>query len=142
MKKLPILSKISFLILPLFIMIFFSACATKMEFNKSSIAPAAVGYVKIKNDNNKNYTVELNITNLAPSSQLSPSKSTYVVWMNTKNNGNKNIGQLNSSSGIFSKTLKASLTTVTSFEPTGFFITAEDNGNIQYPGTQIVLSTN
>lgn len=110
-------------------------------FSNSDIVPAAVGSVKIKSDNNNNQTIEVSVKHLAPSTKLSPPQNTYVVWMVTENNGNQNIGQLNSSSGLLSKTLKASLKTVTSFNPTSFFITAEDNGNVQYPGTTVVLRT-
>lgn len=110
-------------------------------FTSSDIVPAAVGSVKIKSDNNKNQTIEVNVKHLAPSSKLSPPQNTYVVWMMTERNGTQNIGQLNSSSSLLSKTLKASLKTVTSYNPTSFFITAEDNGNVQYPASMVVLST-
>lgn len=62
--------------------------------------------------------------------------------METEKNGRKNIGQLKTSSGLFSRTLKSSLETVTSFKPVNFIITAEDEGNIQNPGGQVVLKTN
>lgn len=62
--------------------------------------------------------------------------------MKTEDNGRKNIGQLKTSSGLFSSKLKSSLNTVSSFKPTGFFVTAEDNSNIQYPTGQVVLTTN
>ena len=114
----------------------------KMMFASSSVVPAATGSVKIKTDNNKNHTIEVSVTNLASADKLSPPKNIYVVWMITENNGTKNIGQLNSSSGFLSKTMKASLKTVTSFNPTSFFITAEDNGDIQYPQSSTVLTTN
>ncbi|TDE18011.1 hypothetical protein [Dyadobacter psychrotolerans] len=80
--------------------------------------------------------IDLNITRLAE-----PTRKLYIVWIETEKNGAKNIGQLKTSSGFFSKTLKSSLTTVTSFKPTGFFISAEDDSGIQRPGSQVVLST-
>ena len=78
---------------------------------------------------------------LAEPKRLSPPRQMYVVWMETEQNGTKNIGQLNTSSGMFSKTLKSSLKTVSSFKPTKIFITAEDDASIQYPGGQRVLNT-
>lgn len=110
-------------------------------FGSSSVVPAAVGSVKIKSDKNKNHTIEISVNNLAPSEKLTPPKNTYVVWMVTESNGTKNLGQLKSSSGLLSSGLKASLKTVTSFQPASFFITAEDNGDVQYPASFVVLTT-
>lgn len=112
-----------------------------MMFSGSNIVPAATGSVKIKTDKNKNHTVQVSVANLAPVSKLSPPQNTYVVWMVTESNGTINIGQLKSSGSLLSKALKASLQTVTSFTPKSFFITAEDNGDVQFPGTYLVLTT-
>ncbi len=75
------------------------------------------------------------------SKRLTPPKQTYVVWMKTDNNGTKNIGSINTSSSLFSKTLKSSLQTVTPFKPEGFFITADDDAAVQYPQGLVVLTT-
>lgn len=139
--KIAIVSKQLRKLLLLLLIISMSSCARKISFGTSTVVPAAEGRVKIKNDKNKNHSVEVSIKNLAEPQRLQPSRKTYVVWMDTEKNGVKNIGQLNASSGLFSSTLKASLSTVTPFDPTRFFITAEDDGTIQYPGAQVVLST-
>jgi hypothetical protein len=142
MKKVFGLSKTVCFVVAASLFLVVSACSKKMMFASSSVVPAATGSVKIKTDNNKNHTIDVSVTNLASADKLSPPKNIYVVWMVTENNGTKNIGQLNSSSGLLSKTMKASLKTVTSFNPTSFFITAEDNGDIQYPQSSTVLTTN
>ncbi len=142
MKNLPVLSKTLSPVLALALILALTSCAKKMTFSSSSIVPAATGSVKIKSDKNKNQTIQVNVTHLASPSKLSPPQNTYVVWMVTESNGTKNMGQLKSSGGLLSKTLKGSLKTVTSFNPTRFFITAEDNGNVQFPGSLTVLSTN
>jgi hypothetical protein len=126
----------------LFLVFSFNSCAQKIVFNNSTVVPAAQGKVKVKKDNNNNFVVSVNIIHLTDPSRLQPSKTTYVVWMETKDNGIKNIGQINSSSSLLSSTLKGSLTTVTPFSPTKIFITAENDGNIQHPGDQTILSTN
>lgn len=118
-----------------------SSCATKYAFNTSSVVPAAEGSVKVKKDKNNNYNIELDVKRLADPKRLSPAKDTYVVWMETEQNGRKNIGQLKTSSGLFSGTLKSSIKTVSPFKPISFFITAEDNADIQYPAGQEVLRT-
>lgn len=128
------------------VMIFFlilslAACSKKISFQTSSVVPAAEGSVKVKKDNNNNYSIDLNVIRLADPKRLDPPKSTYVVWMETADNGSKNIGSLNTSSSMFSKTLKSSLKTVSAFKPVSLYITAEDNADIQYPGTRLVLKT-
>lgn len=117
------------------------SCARKFAFATSSVVPAAEGSVKVKKDKNNNYNIDLDVTRLADPKRLMEAKETYVVWMDTKRNGTKNLGQLKTSSGLFSRTLKSSLETVTPFKPTRFFITAEDNASVQYPGGVMVLST-
>jgi hypothetical protein len=122
------------------IIVFATSCARKIRFTNSVVEPAAEGYVKIKKDKNKNYALDIRVNNLASPKRLQPAKQTYVVWIETINGG-KNIGQLSSASGLFTSSLKASLKTVTPFKPTRLYITAEDNGDIQYPGLQSVLMT-
>ena len=118
-----------------------SSCAKKMTFGTSSVVPAAEGSVKIKSDKNNNTSIDLSVERLADSKRLDPPKDTYVVWMETSSNGTKNIGSLNTSSSILSSKLKSSLKTVTPYKPTGFFITAENDKEVQYPNGQVVLKT-
>ena len=117
------------------------SCARKLNFSASPIVPAAEGSVKIKTDKNNNHAIEIKVQHLAPAERLSPPKSTYVVWMVTEKNGTKNIGQLVSSEGFLSNALSGKLSTVTSFEPVRFFITAENDASTQYPAANIVLET-
>lgn len=124
------------------ILFYFNSCARKISFQSSSVVPAARGDVKIKKDNNNNYNIQISLDNLAEPKRLQPSKSTYVVWMETDNNVTKNIGQINSSTGFLTSKLKASFETVSSTKPTKIFLTAEDDASIQYPGSQVVLTTN
>lgn len=119
----------------------FSSCAKKMAFLTSPVVPAARGYVKVKNDNNKNYVIQIELSDLAEVTRLSPAKQTYVVWMVTDKEATKNIGKINSSTSMMSSKLKASFETVSAMKPTKIFITAEDDASIQSPGMQVVLST-
>lgn len=122
-------------------MLILSSCGRKISFLHSTVVPGAEGLVKIKQDNNKNYALDISVVNLAKANDLTPPKSTYVVWMETEENGVQNIGQINSSSGLFSKAMKASLQSSVPYKPTKLFITAEDEGNLQHPGMQVVLET-
>jgi hypothetical protein len=119
----------------------FTSCSKKLSFAKSVVVPAAEGTVKVKKDKNENYNIQVKVKNLAEPKRLQPPKDTYIVWMETKNNEVKNLGKLKSESGFFTSGLKASLETVTSFKPHSFFITAEDAGNVTYPGNFVVLRT-
>lgn len=135
-----ILHSVTSLLVFLFFIII-TGCSRKLYFKQSTVVPAAEGSVKIKKDRNDNYNIDVSVVRLANPERLHPPKKTYVVWMETKDNGIKNIGKINSSTSLFSKTLKASLNTITSFHPKKFFITAEEDGAIQHPGSQVVLST-
>ncbi len=117
------------------------ACARKTSFLTSSVVPAARGHVKVNTDSNKNYVIQVQLSDLAGVERLQPPRQTYVVWMLTDSNQSKNLGQIQSSSGMLSSKLKASFETVSSFKPVKIFITAEDDPGIQYPSTQVVLST-
>ncbi len=101
-----------------FLLVFsISSCSKKISFQTSSVVPAAEGSVKVKKDNNNNYSIDLNVIRLADPKRLNPPKNTYVVWIETSENGTKNIGSLNTSSSLFSKTLKSSLKTVSPLKP-------------------------
>ncbi|MDQ6845375.1 MAG: hypothetical protein M3Z92_13660 [Bacteroidota bacterium] len=125
----------------LLIALMLPSCARKISFQTSSVVPSAEGSVKMKKDKNKNYDIDLSVIRLADPKRLNPSKQVYVVWINTDQNGTKNIGQLKTSSSILSKTLKSSLKTVSSVKPTRIFITAGDDAAVQYPSGEVVLDT-
>jgi hypothetical protein len=117
-----------------------TSCAKKYVFLNSSVVPAAQGYVKIKRDKNKNYVIQVTVSNLAEVERLHSSNTTYVVWVNVERNMTKNIGQLKSGSGFMSKKLKAQLETVSSFSPSKVFITAESDPSVSYP-SRVILTT-
>ncbi len=124
------------------LMFFAQACTHKVSFATSQVVPAAEGTVKVSKEKNNNYQIDLNVRRLADPKRLSPAKDVYVVWMETENDGIKNIGQLTTSSSMFSSALKSSLKTVSPYKPVRIFITAEDNAAIAFAVGQIVLDTN
>lgn len=119
----------------------FSACTSKMAFMNSAVVPAAEGTIKMKQDKNSNYNIDLTVKNLAEPSRLTPPKNVYVVWMESSESRAQNIGQLKTSSKGLSQLLTSSLQTVSPHKPTGFFITAEEDASGSYPGNIIVLKT-
>ncbi|MET4083845.1 hypothetical protein ABIB40_003818 [Pedobacter sp. UYP30] len=129
-----------FLIL-LFICTALSSCSNKVMFNTSRVVPAAEGYTKITKDDNGNKLITIEIKRLTQPTRLQPSRNLYVVWMDTKDNGLRNIGELRTGSGFFSSTLKSNFSTITPFTPKRIFITAENNADIVRPTGDTVLST-
>jgi hypothetical protein len=118
-----------------------SSCAHKTTFLTSTVVPAAEGTIKWKKDANDNYVISIKMVNLAEVERLQPPKKAYVVWMENQEGRPKNLGQINSSHESFSKKLKATFETVSSFKPTKIYITAEDESNVNYPSSLIVLQS-
>lgn len=117
------------------------SCSRKISFATSTVVPAAEGTVKVKKDNNNNYVVNVEVKHLAEPGRLPQPQNVYVVWVETESNGTQNLGRLNTSSGLFSSTLKASLETVTPYKPIRVFITGESSADVIYPGKYVVLNT-
>ncbi|MEO6133279.1 MAG: hypothetical protein ABIQ02_15660 [Saprospiraceae bacterium] len=133
-----------YFLLPVFLIsaaLLFSSCSSKMQFAISPVEPAAEGWVSVKNDKNNNYTVQLKVKNLASPERLTPPSKEYVVWAETRENSDVNIGRLKSTSGMWTTSKSGSLKTVMTSKPTAFFITAEDDGSTTYPGRTVVLRT-
>lgn len=118
-----------------------TSCAKKIHFLTSSVVPAAKGFVVIKSDKNKNYKVKIQVSDLAEVDRLESANTTYVVWMETDQGNTENLGQLKSSTSFLSKQHTARLETVSSYKPTKIFITTENGINVQYPGKEVVLTT-
>ena len=118
-----------------------TSCAKKYTFLNSTIVPAANGFIKVKKDKNKNYIVKIEVSDLAEVDRVQSSQTTYVVWMETDEGNAQNLGQLKSSSSFLSKRHTASLETASPYKPVKIFITTENGTNTQYPGEQVVLTT-
>lgn len=137
----PQLNKVFSGILLILFFLSLNACGKKHQFLTSSTVPAARGYVKINQDKNKNFDIQIRLSGLAEVQRLQPAKQGYVVWMVTQENNAKNIGRLISSNSFLSKTLKASFESVSPLQPLKIFITAEEDINIQYPAGLNILTT-
>ncbi|GAB4024617.1 hypothetical protein [Spirosoma koreense] len=120
-----------------FTLIALNACTPKMTFVTSSIVPAASGAVSVKKDKNSNYIMNVTVMNLAAPKNLSSSKNTYLVWMESSDNSVKKLGQLMPAG----KTLKGTLSATSINKPDQVFITAENNADVQYPDGETVLTT-
>lgn len=137
-KSILTATSISFI---LFVVFSLGSCAKKLTFQSSPVVPAATGKVKIKKTKNDNYTIDIDIKNLAPAKRLSPAREVYVVWMESGDRLAEKLGMIKTSSGFLSDALKGSMSATSTVKPTRIFITAEDNGTVTYPGQQVVLET-
>jgi hypothetical protein len=126
-----------FLALALVISQLISSCSKKIEFNNSSIVPAARGHVKVKKDKNDNYNIKLELSYLAEPTRLDPPKRFYVVWLSSNANETPlNIGQI-----VGTSKLHVRFESVSASKPKRIFVTAEDDASTQYPSSYIVLQT-
>lgn len=115
--------------------IIISSCGRTTRFPVSSYAPAADITAKTKMDKNNNRVITVTAKNLADAQRIEDG-SVYVLWMETKNNEIKNLGQLQNKNAQ-----TATITTVTPFEPNELFITLEPTGSVSTPsGTEISRS--
>ncbi|WP_396176542.1 hypothetical protein [Flavobacterium sp.] len=135
------LTKMALGVLFLGLLLPMQSCSKKVQFENSPVVPAARGDVKISKNSNKNYGIKIKFDNLAEVDRLDPPKKTYVIWMVTDQQSTKNIGQVKSGSSMMSSKLKADFETATPFKPVKIFVTAEDDGNVEYPGMYTILST-
>ena len=119
----------------------FGACARKTASLSESMLPESNGQVQIKRDANSNYVIHINLSDLENEKSLQPAKDGYVVWMVSNQRKTKNIGQIEGANTWLSKKSKASFEAVSAIKPTKIYITAENDMNIQKPGTQVVWST-
>jgi hypothetical protein len=126
-----------FLALALVISQLISSCSKKIEFNNSSIVPAARGHVKVKKDKNDNYNIKLELSYLAEPTRLDPPKRFYVVWLSSNANETPlNIGQI-----VGTSKLHVSFESVSASKPKRIFVTAEDDASVQYPSSYVVIET-
>lgn len=115
----------------------FSSCSKKIEFENSNVVPAARGDVSVKKDKNNNYNIQMELSYLAEPERLQPPKKYYVVWLaSTDNQIPLNIGQI-----VGTSKLHVKFESVSSSKPKRIFITAEDDATTQYPSNFVVLET-
>jgi hypothetical protein len=115
-----------FFVLTLFVV--FASCATTAKFPVSSVVPAAEISAKKSTDDNKNNTLEIKARNLASPDRLIPAGTNYSIWVVSKGQGTKNVGQLLVTNGD-----KATFKTTTAFDFDEVFITVENQSDLSYP---------
>ncbi|RKN78745.1 hypothetical protein [Ulvibacterium marinum] len=65
------------------LLLLLNSCGSTIQLPVSNEVPAAEITVVKKQDGNNNFTIKLTAKNLAIADRLSPSRETYVVWIET-----------------------------------------------------------
>ncbi len=123
----------------IFSMLLFSSCSKRISFPPSAVVPGVEPKAKVKKTDDGDYRVSLDVNHLVRPEQLSPPKKHYVVWINTENQGVRNIGELKNRSGMMANTRKASFERTIGFKPTQIFVTSENSTDVQFPGDETVF---
>src|ERR1700735_1810869 len=77
-----------------------SARAQEVQFKTSTVVPAAEGTIKVSANKDKGYNIDISILHLAGPGRLQPAAKTYIVWMDTEQNGMKNLGGMKGKDGF------------------------------------------
>jgi hypothetical protein len=117
-------------------LIMLGACATKATFPVSDVAPAAHITAVKRINKQKNFTLEIVAVNLASPDRMNPPGTNYSIWITTKSQGVKNVGQLNVVNAE-----KTTFKTITAFDFYEVFITVEQQGERSYPSGVEVART-
>ncbi len=108
--------------------------AKKFPLVAASNVPAARGNVYAGRDDNGNTEVKLEVEHLAKPENLTPSKTSYVVWFQERGSQPVNQGQLR-----VNKKLKGEFKTVTPLRSFDLLVTAESDVLTQVPSGIEVL---
>ena len=110
------------------------AIAKKYPLTADKSVPAARGQVDVGRDKNGNTKVELEVEHLAGPENLTPPRTTYVVWFQESGAEPLNQGALKPN-----KSLKATFKSITPLKNFAVFVTAEADPNTKSPSGSEVL---
>lgn len=122
---------------PIFLLAVAPLLAEKFPLNPSPLAPATAGTVDVGEDSDGNTTMNIHVEHLSRPGELSPPKTTYVVWAQAPDRPPENIGVLNVAGD-----LKADLKTLSPLHNFQLIVTAEDHTRATEPNGPVMLSAN
>jgi hypothetical protein len=100
----------------------------KVSMIPAPTVPAATGTVDLGTDDNGNTRVDLKVQHLAKPQNLTPPKTTYVVWIQARDGRPENVGQLQ-----VNDNLEGEFKTTTPLRTFDIFVTAEDGPSATSP---------
>lgn len=110
------------------------ATAKKYPLTADKSVPGARGHVDVGRDKNGNTKVEIKVEHLANPENLTPPRTTYVVWFQERGSEPLNQGLLKPNNN-----LKATFRSVTALKSFDVFLTAESDPNAKSPSGSEVL---
>jgi hypothetical protein len=112
----------------LFIALGSTAWSRKFTLTPSNRAPAASGFVSVKNSKSGNREVDITVRKLTEAKRLDPPANTYVVWLQHQDSPPENAGELK-----VGENGNADLKTRTTWRNFSVFVTAETDPHVLEP---------
>lgn len=113
-----------------------SGCASNYQLKPTEVNPSASGELKVKEEDNDNYKVDLEVEHMAPPRNIGPSMRTYIVWLNPKeSNEYIKAGQLK----ISDRSRDGELEFTTPYSNFEVVVTAEPAKDVVRPSDKVVL---
>ncbi|MFL6350295.1 MAG: hypothetical protein ACJ74Z_00380 [Bryobacteraceae bacterium] len=100
----------------------------KVSMVPAAAVPAATGTVDLGKDRNGNTQIDLKVQHLAKPENLTPPKSTYIVWIQARDGRPENQGQLH-----VNDNLEGEFKAPTPLRTFDIFVTAEDGPSATSP---------
>src|SRR5690242_6706213 len=110
------------------------ALADDVKMRPSQVDPSADARVEYHTDRNGNTTIMISAHHLAPPTQLTPPKTTYVVWIQRPGRDPENMGAFK-----VNEKQEGTIKATTPYKQFDVFVTAEDNDHVQAPSSMEVL---
>lgn len=107
----------------------------------SSRVPAAEGRVNVKEGDNGNVKLAVEVKHMAPPERVATGASSYVVWLKPLATGNENEAPQNLGALAVNKDQEGELDTTTPYRQFDLFVTAEPQPNSTAPTGEQLLST-
>ena len=104
------------------------------RLTNTGTTPAAMGKVITDNDRNGNTGIEVQVKHMAAPQSLTPTKTTYVVWVQPRGKDPEALGALR-----VNEDLEGSLKATTPYKDFDIFITAEDSLKPEIPASMVIL---
>jgi hypothetical protein len=126
------------------------AACSHMPWNSSSggapmmaspRVPAAQGAVSVKDSDNGNVKLEVQVKHMGPPEKVATGASSYVVWLKPLATGNDNEAPQNLGALAVNKDQEGEFNTTTSYRQFDLFVTAEPQAGSMAPTGEQLLST-